>query len=58
MRLIVVNDVSPETGTFAGDDNTVHLITEDGVEDWPKLSKTAVADRLADRIAKALATTA
>ena len=55
---IVVNDVSPETGTFAGDDNTVHLITEDGVEDWPKLSKTAVADRLADRIAKALATTA
>ncbi len=52
---IVANDVSPETGTFAGDANTVHLITEDGVEDWPKLSKSAVADRLADRIANALA---
>jgi phosphopantothenoylcysteine decarboxylase/phosphopantothenate--cysteine ligase len=25
---IVANDVSPATGTFAGDDNTVHLITE------------------------------
>jgi phosphopantothenoylcysteine decarboxylase/phosphopantothenate--cysteine ligase len=51
---IVANDVSPGTGTFAGDANTVHLITDDGVEDWPKLSKDAVANRLADSIAKAL----
>ncbi len=52
---IVANDVSPETGTFGGDANTVHLITADGVEDWPKMSKTAVAERLAGRVSETLA---
>ena len=52
---IVANDVSPETGTFAGDTNTVHLITEAGVEDWPTLSKTAVAERLAEKVADVFA---
>ena len=51
---IVANDVSAETGTFSGDDNTVHLITGDGIENWPTLSKTAVAERLAQRIAETL----
>jgi phosphopantothenoylcysteine decarboxylase/phosphopantothenate--cysteine ligase len=51
---IVANDVSPETGTFAGDDNTVHLVTADGVEDWPAMSKQAVGEELARRIADAL----
>lgn len=48
---IVANDVSAGTGTFGGDHNTVHLITADGVEDWPTLRKSAVAERLAERIA-------
>jgi phosphopantothenoylcysteine decarboxylase/phosphopantothenate--cysteine ligase len=48
---IVANDVSPATGTFGGDHNSVHLISESEVEDWPRLSKREVADRLADRIA-------
>lgn len=48
---IVANDVSPRTGTFAGDDNTVHLITADGGEAWPRMSKTDVAKQLAARIA-------
>ncbi|HEY5210576.1 MAG TPA: bifunctional phosphopantothenoylcysteine decarboxylase/phosphopantothenate--cysteine ligase CoaBC [Stellaceae bacterium] len=48
---IVANDVSAATGTFGGDDNTVHLIDAAGVEDWPPLSKRAVAERLATRIA-------
>ena len=52
---IVANDVSPETGTFDGDANTVHLITADGVEDWPRMAKTAVAERLAGRVAETLA---
>ncbi len=52
---MVANDVSPETGVMDGDSNTVHLITEGGVEDWPSLTKTAVAERLAARVAKALA---
>ena len=51
---IVANDVGIGTGTFGGDHNTVHLITADGVEDWPSMRKQAVADRLAQRIALAL----
>ncbi len=52
---IVANDVSPGTGIMGGADNTVHLISETGVEDWPSLPKPEVARRLASRIAKALA---
>lgn len=51
---ILANDVSPESGTFGGADNTIHLVSADGVEDWPRMSKTDVADRLADRITKQL----
>jgi phosphopantothenoylcysteine decarboxylase/phosphopantothenate--cysteine ligase len=48
---IVANDVSPATGTFGGERNTVHLISASGVEDWPTLAKDDVASRLAARIA-------
>ncbi|CAN0462684.1 unnamed protein product [Discosporangium mesarthrocarpum] len=48
---IVANDVSPDTGTFGGETNTVHLITATGAEDWPAMRKTDVADRLVERIA-------
>ncbi|WP_038012822.1 bifunctional phosphopantothenoylcysteine decarboxylase/phosphopantothenate--cysteine ligase CoaBC [Terasakiella pusilla] len=48
---ILANDVSPTTGTFGGDDNTIHLITPDHYEDWPKSSKIEVAQRLAAKIA-------
>ena len=51
---IVANDVSPETGIMGGQDNAVHLITANGVEDWPRMSKIDVAQRLARRIADAL----
>jgi len=53
---ILANDVSPETGTFGGADNTIHLVSADGVEDWPRMTKADVANRLADRIAKTLET--
>ncbi|MDP4797192.1 MAG: bifunctional phosphopantothenoylcysteine decarboxylase/phosphopantothenate synthase, partial [Rhodospirillales bacterium] len=49
---IVANDVSPATGTFAGDNNTVHLISAEAAEDWPKMSKTEVARQLSARIAQ------
>jgi phosphopantothenoylcysteine decarboxylase / phosphopantothenate---cysteine ligase len=49
---IVANDVSARAGTFGGDNNTVHLVTAEGVENWPTLKKRAVAERLAERIAK------
>ena len=52
---IVANDVSPATGIMGGEENAVHLITADGVEEWPRLAKHEVARRLAARIAAALA---
>lgn len=48
---IVANDVGAGTGVMGGDENTVHLITAQGVEAWPTMSKDAVADALARRIA-------
>jgi phosphopantothenoylcysteine decarboxylase/phosphopantothenate--cysteine ligase len=51
---ILANDVSRGTGTFGGSRNTVHLISEDGVESWPCMSKQAVAERLTARIADSL----
>ncbi|MBV9776243.1 MAG: bifunctional phosphopantothenoylcysteine decarboxylase/phosphopantothenate synthase, partial [Acetobacteraceae bacterium] len=52
---LLANDVSAESGIMGGADNAVHLITEEGVEDWPRMPKTAVAERLARRMAEALA---
>ena len=52
---IVANDVSAHTGVLSGDANQVHLISGDGVEDWPRMAKTAVAERLARRVADTLA---
>ncbi|HVZ00323.1 MAG TPA: bifunctional phosphopantothenoylcysteine decarboxylase/phosphopantothenate--cysteine ligase CoaBC [Dongiaceae bacterium] len=49
---ILANDVSPATGTFGGDRNTIHLVTQSGSEDWPSLSKLEVADRLGRKIAE------
>jgi phosphopantothenoylcysteine decarboxylase/phosphopantothenate--cysteine ligase len=51
---IVANDVSPETGVFGGAKNTVHLVTANGVEDWPLQSKEAVAAGLVQKIAATL----
>ena len=49
---IVANDVSGDV--MGGARNRVHLITADGVEDWPEASKDEVARRLIARIAAAL----
>ncbi|WP_426050912.1 bifunctional phosphopantothenoylcysteine decarboxylase/phosphopantothenate--cysteine ligase CoaBC [Brevundimonas sp. SL161] len=46
---IVGNDVSADV--FGADGNTVLLVTREGADAWPRLSKTEVATRLADRIA-------
>jgi phosphopantothenoylcysteine decarboxylase/phosphopantothenate--cysteine ligase len=51
---IVANDVSPETGIMGGTENAVTLITGTSAEDWPRMGKDAVAQRLAQRIAEAL----
>jgi phosphopantothenoylcysteine decarboxylase/phosphopantothenate--cysteine ligase len=51
---ILANDVSPETGVMGGDINTIHLVTEGGVEHWPPQAKFEVAAALIGRIAKAI----
>ncbi len=51
---IVANDVSPSTGIMGGAENAVVLISDAGSEAWPRMSKDAVARRLAERIAAAL----
>ncbi|MEH6523465.1 bifunctional phosphopantothenoylcysteine decarboxylase/phosphopantothenate--cysteine ligase CoaBC [Sulfitobacter sp.] len=48
---IVANDVSPETGIMGGSENAVTLISNEGAEDWPRMSKDEVAQKLAARIA-------
>jgi phosphopantothenoylcysteine decarboxylase/phosphopantothenate--cysteine ligase len=49
---IVANDVSGDV--MGGDRNRVHLITAEGVEDWPEAAKDEVALQLVTRIADAL----
>ncbi|MAS42291.1 MAG: bifunctional phosphopantothenoylcysteine decarboxylase/phosphopantothenate--cysteine ligase CoaBC [Rhodobacteraceae bacterium] len=48
---IVANDVSPATGIMGGTENAVTLISDAGAEEWPRLTKTETARRLAARIA-------
>ena len=52
---IVANDVSTDAdgrSVMGGDANTVRLVTQDGVETWPTLSKAEVGARMAERIAE------
>ena len=49
---IVANDVSGDV--MGGDANRVHVITAQGVDDWPAMAKHEVAERLVARIADAL----
>jgi phosphopantothenoylcysteine decarboxylase / phosphopantothenate---cysteine ligase len=58
---IVANDVShgsgiggSPSGVMGGDHNLVHLVRADGVDSWPELSKSAVAERLVAEAAAAL----
>ncbi|MCC7283222.1 MAG: bifunctional phosphopantothenoylcysteine decarboxylase/phosphopantothenate--cysteine ligase CoaBC [Acetobacteraceae bacterium] len=46
---IIANDVSGDV--MGGAENLVHIVTEGGVETWPRLAKDEVARRLARRIA-------
>ncbi|MGA9604929.1 MAG: phosphopantothenoylcysteine decarboxylase, partial [Methyloceanibacter sp.] len=52
---IVANDVWPGTGAMGGDRTQIHLVTPQGVEDWPPMSKDDMAGRLLARAADALA---
>ena len=52
---IVANDVSPETGIMGGSENYVAIISQAGVEEWPRMSKDIVSRKLAQRIVEAIA---
>ena len=47
---MIANDVSGKSGVMGGDENTVHVISDDGVEDWPRASKEQVALKIAEKI--------
>ena len=47
---ILANDVSPSSGTFGGDENSLHLAHGQGVESWERMTKTDAAQRLARRV--------
>jgi phosphopantothenoylcysteine decarboxylase/phosphopantothenate--cysteine ligase len=49
---IVANDVSGDV--MGGDENSVHLVTEQSVEHWARSSKAEVAERLVERMIVAL----
>ncbi|MCJ7422107.1 bifunctional phosphopantothenoylcysteine decarboxylase/phosphopantothenate--cysteine ligase CoaBC [Sphingomicrobium astaxanthinifaciens] len=49
---ILANDVSGDV--MGGDNNRIHLVTADGVEDWEQGSKDAAARTLVNRIAQEL----
>ena len=51
---IFANDVSKEAAVFGSDINTVHLVTQNWAESWPRATKDAIAARLALRIAETL----
>jgi phosphopantothenoylcysteine decarboxylase/phosphopantothenate--cysteine ligase len=52
--LIVANDVRPETGIMGGGDNTVTVVSADGADAWPRMTKADVAVKLVQRIAAML----
>jgi phosphopantothenoylcysteine decarboxylase/phosphopantothenate--cysteine ligase len=56
---IVANDVSPDSGiggsgVMGGDRNRITLLSGDGAEPWPEMSKDEVAERLAGLVAEQL----
>ncbi|WP_152046706.1 bifunctional phosphopantothenoylcysteine decarboxylase/phosphopantothenate--cysteine ligase CoaBC [Aureimonas psammosilenae] len=59
--IIIANDVATneEGGSvMGGTENSVHLVTRDGIETWPLMSKEDVGRRLTDLIADRLAESA
>jgi len=55
--IIVANDVSHDSGIGAGgvmggDRNRVHIVSREGVEEWPEAGKDEIARRLAAKVAE------
>ncbi len=50
--LIIANNVSPETGTFGGENNQIHLITPDTVTSLKQMTKKEVSKEILQYIIK------
>ena len=53
--LIIANSVAPGTTTFGGESNEVQVISADGIDFWPAMSKAEVAQRVVALLAAELA---
>lgn len=51
---ILANHVGVGSDVMGGTENAVTFVTEAGNETWPRASKAAIAEKLADKIAEAL----
>jgi phosphopantothenoylcysteine decarboxylase/phosphopantothenate--cysteine ligase len=49
---IIANNISPEANTFGNSHNTIHIISKEGIENWPKLPKNIIGQKLTRRIIK------
>lgn len=54
---IIANDVSEEAGVMGGSHNEVHVLSADGHDNWPRMTKEKVALRLLERAARQLKNT-
>ena len=54
VKVILINLGSEPFPVLRGDRNRVHLVSSDGVEDWPEAGKDEVARHLVHRIAEEL----
>ena len=52
---IIANSVAEGSTTFGGETNQVQIISLDGLDSWPSMSKAAVAERIVARLATELA---
>lgn len=55
--MIIANDVSEASGVFGSENNKVSILTKEGKDSWPLMSKKDVAARLIARLAGLLAGT-
>ena len=52
---IIANDVSLGTGVFGGKENTVYVVDQNGIENWPKMSKDLIGKKLVEKVSNHLA---
>jgi len=55
--LIIANHVGSGSDVMGGAQNTVHIVSQAGVEDWPEMAKQQVAERLMRLLATELQST-